>query len=133
MPRARGRQIPCGGNANIMLPGFSMTTGIMEVMTITVAYSTRENSMKFTNHATKCCDGISLSDAFEFTMLWSALPQIICALLRVMGTFLNLRSRMSPLNMKDINALCSGSSALERLKARVETGAGMILKMKYWK
>jgi hypothetical protein len=24
--------------------------------------------MKFTNHATKCCDGISLSDAFEFTI-----------------------------------------------------------------
>lgn len=68
MPRARGRQIPCGGNANIMLPGFSMTAGIMEVMTIAVAYSTRENSMKFTNHATKCCDGISLSDAFEFTI-----------------------------------------------------------------
>ena len=68
-----------------------------------------------------------------YHMLWSALLQIICALLRVMGTFLNLRSRMSPLNMKDINELCSGSSALERLEAWVETGAGMILKMKYWK
>ena len=56
-------------------------------------FDTREQYMKFTNHATKCCDGISLSDAFEFTMLWSALPQIICALFRVMGTFLNLRCR----------------------------------------
>ena len=56
-------------------------------------FDTREQYMKFTNHATKHCDGISLSDAFEFTMLWSALPQIICALFRVMGTFLNLRCR----------------------------------------
>ena len=35
--------------------------------------------------------------------------------------------------MKDINELRSGSLALEHLKGSVETGAWMILKMKYWK
>ena len=33
-----------GGMANITLPGFSTTAGITEVMTITVAYSTRKKS-----------------------------------------------------------------------------------------
>jgi hypothetical protein len=44
-----------------------------------------------------------------------------------------LELTVSPLNMKDINELRSGSLALEHLKGWVETGAWMILKMKYWK
>lgn len=65
-------------------------------------FETQEDCMKFSNHATKTCDGITHSNAWEFSMLFTALPSILCTLFLLVGIFLSWKASMSPLNMKDI-------------------------------
>ena len=74
-------------------------------------FETQEECMKFSNHATKTCDGITHSNAWEFSMLFTALPSILCTLFLLVGIVLSWKASMSPLNMKDIEYRTAAPSA----------------------
>ena len=74
-------------------------------------FETQEDCMKFSNHATKTCDGITHSNAWEFSMLFTALPSILCTLFLLVGIVLSWKASMSPLNMKDIEYRTAAPSA----------------------